>query len=265
MYVEEPSLLWQINCNLQNKIYNMPEGPSIVILKEDVQQFKGMKVISVSGNSKQDIQRLSGKKIIDLKSWGKHFLICFPSFTVRIHFMLFGSYRVNEGKESPPRLSLNFKKGVLNFYACSVQFIEEPLDEIYDWSGDVMSDTWDPKKAIKKLKANPELLVCDALLDQNIFAGVGNIIKNEVCYRIKVHPESHVAALPAKQMKLLVAESRMYSFDFLVWKKQYVLKKHWLAHTKRTCKRCDVPLIKRYSGKTKRRTFFCEHCQVLYL
>ena len=110
----------------------MPEGPSIIILKEIVQEFKGEKVISVTGNSKQDIQRLAGKKIIDFKSWGKHFLICFPSFTVKIHFMLFGSYRINEGKESPPRLSLKFKKGELNFYACSVQFIEEPLDELYD-------------------------------------------------------------------------------------------------------------------------------------
>ena len=243
----------------------MPEGPSIVILKEAVQEFKGKQVISVSGNSKQDIQRLAGKRIIDFKSWGKHFLICFPKFTVKIHFVLFGSYRINEGKETSPRLALHFKEGGLNFYACSVQFIDESLDGLYDWSGDVMSDSWDPKTAIRKLKQNPDLLVCDALLDQHIFAGVGNIIKNEVCFRIKVHPESHVGALPAKQMKLLVAEARNYSFDFLEWKKQYVLKKHWLAHTRRTCVRCKVPLIKRYSGKTKRRTFFCEHCQVLYL
>ena len=243
----------------------MPEGPSIIIAKEAAQEFTGKKIISASGNSKQDIQRLAGKKILEFKSWGKHFLICFKTFTVKIHFMLFGSYRVNEGKESPPRLSLQFKKGELNFYACSIQFIEEPLDEIYDWSADVMSDTWNPKKAIKKLIKDPELLVCDALLDQQIFSGVGNIIKNEVCYRIKVHPESHVMALPAKQLKLLVAEARNYSFDFLEWKKQYVLKKHWLAHTKKTCARCKVPLVKRYSGKTKRRTFFCEHCQVLYL
>ena len=243
----------------------MPEGPSIVILKEEVQLFKGKKVVSVSGNSKQDIQRLAGKKIIDFKSWGKHFLICFPSFTVKIHFMLFGSYRINEGKDSPPRLSLKFKKGELNFYACSVQFIEEDLDELYDWTGDVMNDLWNPRQALKKLKADPELLVCDALLDQHIFAGVGNIIKNEVCFRIKVHPESHVTELPAKQLKLLVAEARNYSFDFLEWKKQFVLKKHWLAHTKKTCARCKVPLVKRYSGKTKRRTFFCEHCQQLYL
>src|ERR1044072_655642 len=105
----------------------MPEGPSIVILKELVQSFKRKKVLEVSGNSKLDIQRMAGQTITDLKSWGKHFLICFKSFTVRIHFMLFGSYRINERKDTSPRLSLKFKNGELNFYTCSIKFIEEPL------------------------------------------------------------------------------------------------------------------------------------------
>ncbi|HEX5154119.1 MAG TPA: hypothetical protein VFW07_21880 [Parafilimonas sp.] len=42
-------------------------------------------------------------------------------------------------------------------------------DEIYDWSADVMNDAWDPSKAKKKLKAIPDTLVADALLNQNIF------------------------------------------------------------------------------------------------
>ena len=116
----------------------------------------------------------------------------------------------------------------------------------------------------KKLKEQSETLVCDALLDQQIFAGVGNIIKNEVCFRIKVHPENRIGWLPAKQINDLVKEARNYSFDFLEWKKQFVLKKHWLVHTKKICKRCNIPLIKKYAGKTKRRTFFCTNCQVLY-
>ncbi|WP_431241164.1 hypothetical protein ACQ9BO_13675 [Flavobacterium sp. P21] len=45
----------------------MPEGPSILILKEEVQQFSGQKVIEVSGNSSADIQRLKGKKFCHSK------------------------------------------------------------------------------------------------------------------------------------------------------------------------------------------------------
>ena len=242
----------------------MPEGPSIVILKEAVQSFIGQKVIGASGNTKIDKERMEGKKIIDFKSWGKHFLICFPRFAVRIHFMLFGSYRVNEEKQTPPRLSLVFKNGLLNFYACSVQIIEEPLDSVYDWTADVMNGSWSAAKAKRKLKLVPQMLVCDALLDQQIFAGVGNIIKNEVLFRVFVHPKSQVGNLPVKQLNLLIKEARNYSFDFLEWKKRFVLKKHWLAHTKKTCPRCKISLVKEYLGKTNRRSFFCDNCQVLY-
>jgi endonuclease-8 len=242
----------------------MPEGPSIVILKELVQPFKGKTIVSVEGNSKLDIGRMTGKKIVDFKSWGKHFLICFKDFSIRIHFMLFGSYRINEQKETKPRVSLYFETGHLNFYACSLQFIEEDPNKVYDWTADVMNDRWDRVKALKKLKEQPATMVCDALLDQNIFAGVGNIIKNEVLFRILVHPESNIGGLTKQKLNELVDQARLYSFDFLEWKKKYVLKKHWLAHTKKTCTRCNLPFIKKYAGTTKRRSFFCNNCQKFY-
>jgi endonuclease-8 len=242
----------------------MPEGPSIVILKEVVQPFKGKKVIEVDGNSKMDIQTISGQKIVDFKSWGKHFLICFNGFAVRIHFMLFGSYRINEKKETKARLSLQFKSGEINFYACSVQFVEGDVNAVYDWTSDVMNDNFNQDQARQKLLLQPEAMACDALLDQNIFAGVGNIIKNEVLFRIRLHPESLVGNVPEPVINELIAEARNYSFDFLEWKKAFVLKKHWLAHTKKTCPRCNIPFVKKYAGKTKRRSFFCTNCQVLY-
>lgn len=242
----------------------MPEGPSLIIAKEEMLPFIGKKIIAVSGNSKTDKERILHKKLIDIKTWGKHLLFCFSGFTVRIHFLMFGKYLVNAKKDADPRLSMQFKNGEINLYTCSVKFIDEPLNEIYDWAADVLSDAWDPKQAKKKLKAVPGTMVADALLDQTIFAGVGNIIKNEVLYRIKVHPKSKVGALPAKQLNHLIKEARNYSFDFLKWKKEYTLRKHWLAHTKKTCSRDGDKIIKEYLGKTQRRTFFCNTCQVLY-
>jgi endonuclease-8 len=242
----------------------MPEGPSIVILKEAVQPFKGKKVVAVNGNSKIEQHRLINQKVVDLKSWGKHFLICFKDFSVRVHFMLFGSYLINEQKDRPVRLQLKFKNGEINFYAAAIRIIDEDLDELYDWSADVMSDSWDPAAARKKLKAEPGMLACDALLNQQIFAGSGNIIKNEVLFRIKVHPLSKVGKLPPSRLKALIDEARKYSFDFYEWKKKFVLRKHWLAHTKKACPRCGNKLIKEYLGKTNRRSFYCSNCQRMY-
>lgn len=242
----------------------MPEGPSIVILKEALAPFEGRKVLAVAGSTRTiDLQQLKNKTVT-FKSWGKHFLICFPKFTIRIHFLLFGSYLINERKKATPRLQLHFTNGEVNFYACSIKMIEEPLDEVYDWSTDVMNKAWSDKKALDKLKEVPDMLVCDAALNQDIFAGAGNIFKNEVLFRIKVHPASEVGNLPLRKRKELVKEMVVYAFDFLKWKKAFVLKQHWQAHTKKICPRCNIPLIKKHMGKTNRRTFYCENCQKKY-
>jgi endonuclease-8 len=242
----------------------MPEGPSIVILQEEVQAFKGKKILAAGGNSKIDKKKLVNQKIVDFKTWGKHFLICLPKITLRIHLLLFGKYSINEERKGRLRLSLTCRNGTLYFYSCAITVIEEDLDEVYDWAADVMNDQWDPAAAKKKLKAKPDTLICDALLDQHIFSGAGNIFKNEVLFRTRVHPESVVGQLPARKLSEIVKQMHVYAFDFLKWKKAYVLKKHWEAHTKKICPRCDIPLIKEYLGKTKRRTFYCENCQVLY-
>jgi endonuclease-8 len=111
----------------------------------------------------------------------------------------------------------------------------------------------------------PDALVCDALLDQTVFAGVGNIIKNEVLFRIRVHPLSTLGALPPAKLRVLVAEARQYSFDFLAWKRDFVLRQHWLVHNKGTCARCGRKLTRAHLGHTDRRTFFCTHCQKLHV
>jgi endonuclease VIII len=242
------------------------EGPSLLIIKTELKSFKGKRVVTASGLSKINYDQLTNKKLIDIKSWGKHLLLQFQKVTVRIHFLMFGSYRINERKTTEPRLRLTFDDGEeINFYTTAVSVLEGDLDEIYDWSADVLNDDWDDKKARKKLKQNPEMNVSDALLDQQIFAGVGNIIKNEVLFRIQVHPESIVSALPSRKLTDLIREARQYSFDFYEWKKMFQLKKHWLIYTKKTCPRCKIPALKAYTGATKRRSFFCPNCQKLYL
>jgi endonuclease-8 len=185
---------------------------------------------------------------------------------VRIHLLMFGTYRINECKEdAKPRLGLGFPGGgELNFYTCSVQLIEGALDKVYDWRVDVMSDVWDERLARRHLRDKPDALACDAILDQTIFAGAGNIFKNEVLFRIRVHPLSRVGALPPAKLRELVAQVRQYGGEFLAWKRAGVLRAHWLAHRKRVCPRCDIPYTLAKLGLTKRRSFYCERCQVRY-
>src|SRR5215204_627317 len=110
----------------------MPEGPSLILFREDLQRLVGQTILSISGSSKIDQQRLVGKPINEIRLWGKHMLWCFDDFTIRIHFLMFGTYYLNSGKDAKPRLYLRFQKDELNLYATAIKMIEEDLDEIYD-------------------------------------------------------------------------------------------------------------------------------------
>ncbi len=244
----------------------MPEGPSIVILKELTEKFIGQKVLQASGNAKIDHSVLLNEHLLEYKIYGKQSYLVLGKHVIRIHFLLFGSYSIDEQTKPDRqlRLHLKFQNGDLYFFSCSVKLLDKACLKEIDWSGDVLSDEWNLLKARKKLKAHHEMMVCDALLDQNIFAGVGNIIKNEVLFRIGVHPESLIGNLPPKKLSALIAEARNYSFDFLKWKKEFVLKKNWLVHTKKTCPKCGQNLLKKHTGLTNRRSFFCEKDQKRY-
>lgn len=243
----------------------MPEGPSLILFREELLRFVGQRILEVSGSSKIDQQRLIGKKIRDIKTWGKHMLWLFDDFTIRIHFLMFGTYYINSSKPATPRLYVKFEKDELNLYSTAIKVIEEKVEDVYDWSVDVLHPQWDATKARKQLKKMPEVMVTDALLNQEIFSGVGNIIKNEVLYRIKVHPESLIGALPPRKLTEMVREASAYSYEFLQWKREGVLRKNWLVHTKKTCHRDETKIEKAHLGKTDRRTFFCPTCQQLYV
>ncbi|QKJ32197.1 endonuclease [Mucilaginibacter mali] len=243
----------------------MPEGPSIIILKEKLQPFIGRKITVAKGYAKGfDPALINHQTITDIKGWGKHLLICFHDFAVRIHMGLFGSYKINDHGKRNASLQMQFGDEEVNFSISNVKLIEEPLDEVYDWSADLMNPKFNAKKAKEKLLKKPKTLICDQLLNQDIFAGSGNIVKNEVLFRSRVHPESVVGHIPTRKMNQLIKEAVNFCHDFYTWRKAGELSKHLEAYEQEMCPRNHIPLNKADLGKTKRHTYFCNKCQVLY-
>jgi hypothetical protein len=64
----------------------MPEGPSIVILKELAAPFRLKKVVAVTGNSKVEKERAQGQIVIDFKSWES--ISSYASMTLLLKFIL---------------------------------------------------------------------------------------------------------------------------------------------------------------------------------
>ncbi|MCW3128376.1 MAG: glycosylase/AP lyase, DNA-binding [Bacteroidetes bacterium] len=242
----------------------MPEGPSLYILREKVLHFKDKKVIEAKGYAPIDMARMDGQPIVDIRSWGKQLLFCFKGFAVRVHMMLFGSYRIDDHAKVNPSLSLRFENGEVNFYVSSIKYIEGDLNDTYDWRADIMADEWSARHAFSVLREKPTMLACDALMDQKIFSGSGNIIKNEVLYRSRIHPESRISKIPDTKLRGMIRETHKYAFDFLRWKEAGTLSKNWKAYEQKTCKRCDLPMKVKDTGKSRRRTYFCTNCQIKY-
>lgn len=240
----------------------MPEGPSLIIIKENLSPFIGKNITAASGYASIDYKKIKRKRIIDIKTWGKHLFICLTDNNIEIHLRMFGSYTIDKRKPTiNPKLQLQFTKNEINFYVTDVKLTPDLL--IFDWDADVMSDKWSEIKAAKKLKEIPDTFICDALLDQQIFAGVGNIIKNEVLWRVKLHPETTIKNITASKLKKLLKDVVEYSFEFLKYKKESTLSKHWKAYNQKSCSRCDNEIIKIYIGKGKRASFICKNCQKL--
>ncbi len=83
-------------------------------------------------------------------------------------------------------------------------------------------------------------------------------------FRARIHPQSVVGNIPAKKLHELINETIKYSFDFLKWKQEGTLSKHFEAYEQETCPRDHIPFHKADLGKTKRHTYYCNVCEVLY-
>lgn len=246
----------------------MPEGPSLIIFREELLQFKGKKIKVANGAIRTiDPARMKDRTVKGLFTWGKHLLFYFGSdLTLRVHFLMFGTYYIDRKREKEPQLHLVFMdKTQLNFYTCSMQYIEQPIEEVYQWQTDVMSKEWDIREVRKLVKAQPpETLICDLLLDQDIFTGVGNIIKNEALYRTRIHPESKAGNIPPAKLTALLHETVTFSADFMRWRKAKELNKHLEVYEQKLCPKHNIPLHKANTGKRKRTSFWCDKCQKRY-
>jgi len=242
----------------------MPEGPTILIMAEELQILKNKVILDVAGNTKLDKDRLLGKKILDIFSYGKYANFQLSKFGFRIHLMMFGSYLINEDKGwMTPRLMVKIKDNYVNFYSCAIKFFEtDDMRAMYDYSTDIMSKKWDKKVVMAKIKEqHPTTSIDDILMDQTVFTGVGNIIKNEILFQKRLLPSTLLKEISPRKLSSLVDATRAFALLFYELKKKYILKKNLQIYRKKECPVCGGKVTHIQTGKRKRISHFCTHCQ----
>ena len=170
-----------------------------------------------------------------------------------------GDYR----RAGPARLELTFANGVVTIWSASLKFIEEAnARATYDFTADVLSEAWSPRAALRKMRRHPRAEIADVLLDQEIFAGVGNIIKNEVLFRARTSPFARVGRLSARTLNAIVADARTFSFRFLELRRRSLSCARILKSMVGASVRPAAGRVSRaVHGTRRRRSFFCVGCQ----
>jgi endonuclease-8 len=240
----------------------MPEGPYLLHLRNQMLPFKG-KIVKKAGGYDMPMAWINGKKLLDIQTWGKHLLFRFANGTMRAHLMLFGKIYINERKEKKRSFFLEFANGEINGYVVRVEKLKGTPEETYDWRIDILSNDFDPAYVKSLIKTQGDKTIDDVLMNQEIFSGVGNKIRNEALYRAGIHPLSVVSKIPAAELTKLVKEVVAYAKLFYkeletkgtntayaVYKKEYAPDGS------------KVTLL--VLPKTKRKLYFSEHTQTLY-
>ena len=205
---------------------------------------------------------INGKKLLDIKTWGKHLLFIFSNGTVRVHLGLFGDVLVSERKKVNRSFYLEFAKGEINGYVVRAEKLAASPAEVYDWRTDVLSKDFDSLHVKILLKDQGSKMIGDVLMDQKIFSGVGNILRNEVLYRAGIHPLSVTGKIPIAKITRLVKEAAKYAQLF--YHELETNERHTFAVYQQQYAADGSAVTMMISPRSKRKIFFSEHKQKLY-
>jgi endonuclease-8 len=142
---------------------------------------------------------LTGATVTEVLARGKHLLIRVEGgLTLHTHFRMDGSWRLQRPGErwrGGPAHQVRVVLANADWEAIGYRLHDIALvptaeeDRLVGHLGpDLLGPDWDAADAARRLAADPDRPIGDALLDQRLLAGVGNLYKNETLFLTGVNP-----------------------------------------------------------------------------
>jgi endonuclease VIII len=229
-------------------------------------------------------ERLAGDTVAAAEAVGKHHLLRFASGRVlHSHLMMHGVWRLLPAARTPRRaglfLALWTPGHVAALYRCPrVRLLEpgEPLPRDLRATGpDLLGEDVDPGRAAAEALARlePTRQVGEALMDQRVVAGVGNVYKSETCFLARVDPWRPVGSLgPEEAAALGATAARLMADDVRSGGPIRTYRppaappgshaRTWVYGRRgRPCRRCGALIRARGQGDANRTTYWCPGCQ----
>jgi endonuclease-8 len=214
-------------------------------------------------------ERLDGDRVANVEAAGKHHLVTFASGRVlHSHLGMNGSWRVSPAREELRRgglwLLLGTPEVVVAQYRGPTLRLYEPGEQIRPVAGlgqDLLGDGVDGGSAMAGAleRADPIVCVGEALLDQRLVSGIGNIYKNEALFLCGIDPWRPVGSIAADEARALGETARGLLREAMS-NPGHV---RWVyRRARRPCRRCGTPIVSRGQGDANRTTYWCPRCQV---
>jgi len=178
----------------------MPEGNTIHrFARSHTRDFAGriVRVSSPQGRFAAEAKRLDRRRFLRAEAYGKHlFHFWQGGLIVHVHLGMAGWFYRNTHKGHPPdpRPSVRMR---LSTRAVTVDLIGPPTCELLSPAGmrevlerlgpDPLRHDADPERVWAELRRRRRP-IGDALLDQRVISGVGNIYRNEALFLSGIHP-----------------------------------------------------------------------------
>src|SRR5271166_2781144 len=218
---------------------------------------------------------LTGQVVDEVLSRGKHLFIRVGPASIHSHLKMDGSWRVGRRPvrvDHRTRVILEANE----IRAVGVDLgVLEVLDRDQDRAvvahlgPDLLGEDWDPQKAAANLMADPDRPIGEALLDQRVLAGIGNVYCNELCF-----VTGHLATAPVSDLsdprRLVIRARDMLWANRFRWNRcttgdTRAGRQLWVyGRAGMGCRRCGKP-IDYDAGLAKgaeRVRYWCPVCQV---
>jgi endonuclease VIII len=216
------------------------------------------------------IERLDGHTFERAGTHGKHLLLHFGELVLHSHLGMSGSWHTYRRGETW-RKPVGAAWAVLSTErAEAVQFGGPTLrllraesvrrDPILARLGpDILASDFDAERIARSLAGAPDRSLGDALLDQPLVAGIGNIFKSEACFAAHLDPWQLVADVPDEQLRHVAQAAHDLMTEAVEDGRQ---DRAVYKRTGRPCPRCGTPIRSRGQGDANRTTYWCPSCQI---
>lgn len=217
------------------------------------------------------VAELEGRTLEAAEARGKHLLLRFEGgLVLHSHLGMRGAwhvYRTGAPWRKPARSAWIALAGAgaeaVNFNGSSLRLVRERElardPRLARLGPDILASGFSDEVGVAALRRDdPGRELGDALLDQALIAGIGNIFKSEGCFAARVDPWRPLADLDDEELLRVVAATRKLMAGALESGRQ---PKRVHRRPRMPCPRCRTPIRSRAQGDDARTTYWCPRCQ----